>query len=234
MRLPQFLTQMDKQALRAVCVLLGMFIVVAVVVLMSRSHLSLNDGELAQMLGSVRASGWALPLTVGLFCAAAFIGAPQWVLIAVAVTAFGPMTGGVYAWIATLCSASLNFWLARVIGAAQLDRIAGGFVARIKTLVRKNGVLTSFAVRLVPTGPFVLVNMAAGVSGMRFVSFAIGTAFGIVPKILIVALLGQGLLTAAQGRLFMIVFVIAAVVLIGVMLLARRYLRRFISIAPEP
>lgn len=230
MRLPQFLLQMDKQALRAVCILMLMFCVVAVIVMWSRNFMTVDDGELSLLLASVKSSGWGLPLTVFIFVVAAFIGMPQWVLIAICVAAFGPMIGAIYAWIATLTSASVNFWLARIMGAAQLDVIAGQFITRIVTIIRKNAIVTSFAVRLVPTGPFILVNMASGISGMRFVYFLIGTALGIIPKIAIVALLGQGVLGENNSRMMIFMFMFAAVALLGVMLLARRYLRRFTEI----
>lgn len=229
MRLPAFLTQMDKKALRAVVILLLMFVMVVGIVVYSKTHIDLNESVIGERLAALQNSGFALPVTVLLFCVAAFISVPQWVLIAVSVAAFGPVTGGFYAWIATMVSASFNFGLARVIGAAQLERLSGGFVNRITHLIRRNAVLTSFAVRLVPTGPFVVVNMAAGVSGMRYVHFALGTALGILPKILIVVFLGQGVLSAEQGRAFMIGSIAAAITLIVVMLSARRYLRRFMT-----
>ena len=152
---------------------------------------------------------------------------PQWVLIAICVAAFGPLTGAIYAWIATLTSASVNFWMARVMGAAQLDIIAGQFITRTVKIIRQNAIVTSFAVRLVPTGPFILVNMASGVSGMRFTYYLIGTGVGIIPKIAIVALLGQGVLGKSNSHMMIFTFLMSAGTLVGVMLLARRYLRRF-------
>jgi len=136
-----------------------------------------------------------------------------------------------YVWLGCF-SFILCFWLARFVGAARVEAISGKFLARIIALVRRNGFLTSFAVRLVPTGPFVLVNMAAGVSGLRFASFAAGTALGIVPKILVVALLGQGALTAAEGEQFMVFALLGAFVVVGAMLLARRLLQPHIN-APD-
>ena len=231
-KLKQFFTQMDRQALRSIGIVLCMFGVVLAILLFARANFEISQDGLLQALSSLRDSPWSLPLTVAVFTAAAFIGAPQWVLIAATVLAFGPQMGGVYAWISTLFSASFDFFLARFIGAARIEVISGKFLARIIALVRRNGLLFSFAVRLVPTGPFVLVNMAAGVSGLRFSSFFIGTALGIIPKILVVVLLGQGALTAAQGERFMFIAVVAALVIITIMLAARRLLQPHVK-APE-
>lgn len=228
----KFFTQMDRRAWQAICVLLGMFGLVAFLLFFARTHFEISQEGLVQALASFADSPWGLPLTVAVFTGAAFVGAPQWLLIGATVFAFGPQIGGLYAWIATMVSACFDFWLARFVGAARVEAISGKFLARIIALVRRNGFLTSFAVRLVPTGPFVLVNMAAGVSGLRFASFAAGTALGIVPKILVVALLGQGALTAAEGEQFMVFALLGAFVVVGAMLLARRLLQPHIN-APD-
>ena len=216
---------MDKQALRALTVLLGMFGIVIIIFLVGREMLSLPESEFHTVFVHLRDSGYGLPLTILTFVLAAFLGAPQWALIAGVVIAFGPVTGGVYSWIATLFSASLDFWLGRWIGAERLRNYGGELVNRIIRIVRNNGLVTSFAVRFVPTGPFVLVNMAAGVSRMTFPSFFLGTALGIIPKIAIVALVGQGLISGSEGKLVMAVFIGLALLLIGLMFLARKRLQ---------
>jgi len=220
-----FFTQMDKQALRALAVLLGMFGVVILIILIGGEMLSMNESEFHRFFGHLKDSGYGLPLTILTFVLAAFLGAPQWALIAGVVIAFGPVTGGIYAWVATMISASLDFWLGRWIGAERLRRYGGDLVNRIVRIVRRNGLMTSFAVRFVPTGPFVLVNMAAGVSRMKFPSFFLGTAFGIIPKIAIVALVGQGLISGSEGKVVMTVFIGLALLLISLMLLARKRLQ---------
>ncbi len=59
---------------------------------------------------------WALPAAVGGFAVMAFLGVPQFVLIAAAVVAFGPWTGFAYSWIGTLVSALVGFALGRQLG----------------------------------------------------------------------------------------------------------------------
>lgn len=233
-KIRQFFTQMDRQALRSVGVVLCMFTLVVVMLLVARANFQLSQDGLMAVLSGLKGSPWGLPVTILAFTAAAFIGAPQWLLIAATVLAFGPQMGGVYAWLATLFSASFDFWLAKYIGAARVEALSGKLLSRVISLVRRNGMLFSFAVRLVPTGPFVLVNMAAGVSGLRFGSFFVGTSLGIIPKILVVVLLGQGALTAAQGERFMLIAIVGAIATIGIMLLARRILRPHVETPQRP
>ena len=220
-----FITQLDKQAVRAIAVLLVMFLLVIIMITLGRDIIDLPESELQEIFSKVKASGFALPITILIFCLAAFIGVPQWALIAGVIVAFGPINGSLYAWVATMCSATLDFWLGRWMGAERLKRYGGELVNRIIAVVRDNGFITSFAIRFVPTGPFVLVNMAAGVTKMKFISFASGTGLGIIPKILVVALVAQGVLSRAEGKTVTAVFVGLATVLIIAMFFARKRLK---------
>jgi len=218
-----FFTHMDKQALRAVMVLVCMLIAIVVLIMYGRNHLAFTQGDMFESLAQVRGSVWAFPLTACIFIVAAFFGIPQWGLIAGTVLAFGPVYGAVFSWGATMLSASVNFWLARYLGADRLSRFGGDLINRITRLVRKNGFVTSFTVRLVPTGPFVMVNMAAGVSHMRFPAFLSGTALGIIPKILVIAFVSQGVSGAItqQKTILSLVSLALAVICITGMLWAR-------------
>lgn len=225
----RFITQLDKQALRASLVLIAMFGTVGVILFFGNQALNLPEEDFSQFFEHVRSSNWALPLTILTFILAAFFAAPQWALIAGVVVVFGPVNGGIYAWIATMCSASLDFWLGKMMGADRLQKIGGALIERIVGIVRRNGFVTSFAVRLVPTGPFVLVNMAAGVSRMKFPSFLAGTALGIIPKIMVVVLIGQGILSERDRQIYMAGFMVAALLLILIMIFARRRLNRLVE-----
>ncbi len=222
--LPKFLTHLDQKAQRALLVVLIMFGVVIAILAFGKSSMNLQDGEYLSWFAEISQTRWSFLIVVLTFLAAAFLGVPQWMLIAGVVVAFGPIPGAFYAWISTLISASLNFWIGRWVGAERVKLFGGDLVNRIISVVRKNGFMTSLAVRLVPTGPFVLVNMAAGVSHMRFLSFISGTAIGIIPKILIVAFLGQSVITGADGKLYMLGFLALAILFMGLMLVARRRL----------
>jgi len=221
-----FFTQMDKQAARAVVIMVAMFFLVFTLIGYGRAYLPFNETDVQGWFEGVRGTVWALPLTISVFCLAAFIGMPQWVLITGAVIAFGPFYGAAYSWMATMISAVLDFYVGRKVGAERLRRFGGELVNRISELVRRKGFVTSFLVRLVPTGPFVIVNMAAGVSRMKFLSFIAGTGLGILPKILIVALVGQGMIQSFAGNneSFIVICFVGAVVTILIMLYVRHKL----------
>ena len=233
MKLPDFFTHMDRQAVRAILIVILMFAVVISILAFGKASMNLDDGVHLRWFEAFSQSPWSVVIVILTFVGAAFLGVPQWALIAGTVFAFGPINGSLFSWGATMISASLNFWLGRWIGAERVHRFGGDLVNRIVAVVRKNGFVTSLAVRLVPTGPFVLVNMAAGISNMKFMAFLSGTGIGIVPKILIVAFLGQSVLAGAQGKLYMLVFLIIALAFLGLMLLARRRLAPSVQMPEE-
>ncbi len=169
---------------------------------------------------------WALPSAVAAFAALAFLGIPQFVLIAAAVAAFGPWAGGVYSWAGTMVSALIGFGLGRVWGARLLDPESDGAIGRFMGLVSRNGLLASLVIRLVPFAPFVVVNMAAGVTRIRLFDFTLGTAVGILPKIALTALAGAslaGALGGGAGGVTIALLVVAAGVWIAASFAARRW-----------
>ena len=226
-RLLQFLSNMDAKAWRTLLVSFALFGGVGLVFLFGAQVLGF-DGEatVERWLGA--ASGpWALPVAVAAFAVLAFIGVPQFVLIAGAVVAFGTWAGFAYSWIGTMVSSLVGFYLGRVAGAKALERFSGPGVTRFMGMVGKNGLLASLIVRLVPSAPFIVVNMAAGVTPMRLLDFTLGTAIGIVPKIALTAFAGSSIVRLMRGGVGKDALWLAVIVAawIGIGWAARRWLR---------
>ena len=227
-RLFQFVLNVDARAWRTLAVSFLLVGGVGVVFLFGAQMLGFNgEATVERWLGLASHGPWALPVAVGAFAVLAFLGVPQFVLIAAAVVAFGPWTGFLYSWIGTLVSSVVGFWLGRQFGAGVLRDFAGEGVNRFMRLIGRNGLTASLIVRLVPSAPFIVVNMAAGVTPMRFADFLIGTGIGIVPKIALTAFAGNSIVQAMKGggRQPIVMLVLAAAVWIGGSLIARRWLK---------
>jgi len=177
-----------------------------ILVVIAQRMFNIDQAEFFDMMRSLSDSPWAVPVTILLFCALAFIGAPQWMLITGTVLAFGVWEGGALSWVGSLAAAMLGFAIGHFVGAERLSRIDEGLVRKLSVAVRKNGFMTSLVVRLVPTGPAILVNLAAGVSRMKFRHFLAGTALGILPKIIIICLISLGLISSLSGSVMAIFF----------------------------
>ena len=195
----RFLTNLDAKAWRTLAVSFVLFGGVGLVFLFGAPLLGISgEGAAERMLGAAHGV-WALPVAVAAFAVLAFIGVPQFVLIAAAVVAFGPWTGLAYSWIGTMVSSVIGFYVGRAFGARLLRDYAGEGIRKFMKLIGRNGFMASLIVRLVPSAPFIVVNMAAGVTPMRVRDFLAGTALGIVPKIALTAFAGNSIVQAMRG-----------------------------------
>jgi uncharacterized membrane protein YdjX (TVP38/TMEM64 family) len=221
-----FFTNMDARAVRAVSISLGLFALVAVMFIIGRSGLVDSATINTWLAATARHWYYALPAAILAFTALAYIGAPQFALMAACVLAFGPWAGSGYAWVATLVSATATFYTGRAAGADVVRRYGGRTVNRISEFVGRNGFWASMIIRNVPSAPFIVVNMAAGVSRMTFLAFIAGTAIGIIPKIALVAFAGRGVLELVGGGSLWLAAsaLLAAGGWLGAMLIARRWL----------
>ncbi len=227
-RLIEFVTNMDARAWRSVAVSFVLFGGVGIVFLFGAQALGLGGERTVQEWLTAARGPWALPVAVAAFAVLAFLGVPQFVLIAAAVVAFGPWLGFAYSWIGTMVSSLVGFWLGRAFGGRMLKDLNSRGVDRFMALVGRNGFMASLIVRLVPSAPFIVVNMAAGVTPMRLSAFAAGTAIGIIPKIVLTAFAGNSVVQAMNGGGLGHIGVLAGVAAIWLAMgfAARRWLKR--------
>ena len=200
MRLWSFFTNLDARAWRAAAMSFLLFGGVGVVFVFGASLLGLKSASAVQAwMGAGVHGPWALPAAIAGFSVLAFLGVPQFLLVAAAVVAFGPWLGFAYSWIGNLVSSVLGFYAGRRIGARFLREHAGKGVNDFVDMIGRNGFWASLIVRLVPSAPFVVVNMAAGVTPMSVWGFLAGTALGSLPKIALVAYAGNSAIHALNG-----------------------------------
>lgn len=223
-----FISNMDRKAWRALFISFVLFGGVGLVFLFGAQVLGFNgEATVERWLGA--ASGpWSLPVAVAAFAVLAFVGVPQFMLIAAAVVAFGPMAGFAYSWIGTMVSSLVGFYLGRIAGARTLESFSGEGLKKFMELVGRNGFLASLIVRLVPSAPFIVVNMAAGVTPMRVTDFTLGSGIGIVPKIALTCFAGNSLarVMRGEGNAGHILALVAVVAIwLGIGWYARRWLK---------
>ncbi len=233
-RLIRFILDMDARAWRTVVVTFLLFGGAGMIFLVAIPALGWGgQATVSHWLGVAAKSPFALLIAVAAFAILAFAGVPQVVLIAAAVVAFGPVLGFAYSWIGTMVSASVGFWLGRLTGGRLLRQVGGEKLKSFMAMIGQNGFLASLIVRLVPSAPFVVVNMAAGMTPMRFSAFAAGAAIGIVPKILLTVMAGHSVAHARSGQLLTNIglFALALLIWIAAGLWARRWMRRHEDVA---
>lgn len=163
--------------------------------------LFLNDvQEALAWLETQGRNPWGPVIAIGIFVIGSYMLVPQWVMIGAAITTFGLLGGSAVSWIGSMSAVLVHLALAKPLSARIRARYTGSGLRRLMETFRDNSLKSGFLVRLVPSGPAVLVNSAAGLAGVRTGRFLIGTGFGIVPKILVTGLIAQGAISWAEGE----------------------------------
>jgi uncharacterized membrane protein YdjX (TVP38/TMEM64 family) len=159
--------------------LLGLLVVAGVVV-----ALTVDLPPVTEVRAWVRAAGPAAPVLYALgFALVSLTPAPATVLTVGAGALFGWSVGLPVALAGALGGAYGGFGLARLLGRAAVQGVVGRRMARLDSALRRRGLLAVVFLRLVPTGPFAMVNTACGLSAVRARDYLLGTAIGMLPGI---------------------------------------------------
>lgn len=181
---------MDAKAITSLVVSLILLAFVVFMLAFGQSWLNLErEGQLSRLLMAAADSPYAIAGVISIYCLLALTGFPQILLITGTVIVFGPKAGAIYAWFATMASATLTFGLGHFLGGRWVRRLGGERVQRTVNFLHHHGILASALIRIVPSAPFIVVNAAAGTAHIPLWKYWFGTGVGIIPKIAVVAIL---------------------------------------------
>lgn len=170
---------------------------------------SFTEDNLKIILESYRSLG---PLPgIGLTFLKSFIPPlPTMVIIGVNATVYGLWLGFLYSWIGIVSGCVVTFSLVRkASGHPYLDRWARKpKVAQRLKWVRRNAFSYVFLLSLFPVGPFAIINIAAGLAGMRLRSFFIAVAFGKAIMVFSISYIGYDLMRYTENPV-QIIYVLA-------------------------
>ena len=114
---------------------------------------------------------------------------------------FGPLWGGGLTIIGATSGACLVFLATRSAFGDFFRKKAGARLQQFQQGFQRDAVSYLLMVRFIPVFPFFLVNIAAALTGVSFITFALTTAFGIAPGTFIYASVGNGIsVVLAQGQ----------------------------------
>jgi len=106
--------------------------------------------------------------------------------------AFGLTWGFMLAMLAVVVACILTFTVSRFLLRSFLLRHFSERIRQVDDFLQENTFMMALLIRLLPLGSNWMVNIAAGVSGVRSVPFFMGSALGYVPQMLIFSLVGSG------------------------------------------
>jgi phospholipase D1/2 len=154
-------------------------------------------GDHTHRLGSLVTAMREWPLAplavVVVYVIAGLLMVPLTALVLGTVVGFGGMLGGAYAMLGSLASATAAFFVGRAMGRGSVQRLLGERARRAMGWFADNGVLSVAVVRNMPVAPYSIVNIVAGATEIRLVTFLAGTFIGLLPGIVAFAIFGQGI-----------------------------------------
>jgi uncharacterized membrane protein YdjX (TVP38/TMEM64 family) len=208
---------------RRVAAAAALVVLVAVAVLVARRFGPAGLSP-AAVQDTVRTAGaWAPALFVLLQVLITLPPVPRTIFTVAAGLLFGAETGVVLAVTATALTAAVAFWLVRLTGGALVERYADrGPVLWTRRRLDRSGLLAVTSLRLIPALPFCVLNYAAGLSGVRFTPYLLGTVLGTAPGTVALVILGDAVTGRVSPALLAVSVTGGVVGTIGAVVAARR------------
>jgi phospholipase D1/2 len=151
--------------------------------------------RLREVLATSTGGPWAPMLVLAAFLLGAALCFPVTILILATAATFGPLLGVIYSLIGVTVSGAITYWIGARFGQQAISSLLGERWLRVRDRLGRRGVLTVVAVRVVPTLPFTLINLAIGASAIKPIDFVIGTIIGMGPGLVVISLMGDKIVT---------------------------------------
>jgi uncharacterized membrane protein YdjX (TVP38/TMEM64 family) len=141
---------------------------------------------------------WTPILYIAIYIVSTLFLLPSTALNLVSGAVFGPLLGIGLTTIAAIISGAIAFIAARAMGQTILSGKLPGGLQIINSEIRQGGGFYMFAICLFPVFPYGLVNLAAGLSSIRFKDYILGLSLGTLLGVSPFVFLGSTGLKALQ------------------------------------
>ena len=130
--------------------------------------------------------GWAAIGYIGLFTLLPAVFFPVAVLALAGGLLFGLLLGSLYTFAGAILNCTLMFFLARYAGRTRMEaliqkKLSPIWQLRLQNLNSTGGFLLLVILRLIPAVPYNLINYAFGLSAMKYSTYILASAIGIIP-----------------------------------------------------
>lgn len=159
----------------------------------------INPSHIAEWIGEVHKSPFALLFIALLYVGASFLLIPNSALNAATILSLGSTVGLGFALTGSMASALTFYALGRRFGTKRLRKIAPHELERLQKAMEHGGALKVASIRMVPVAPFPVVNVVAGSVRVRPVPYTVGTFLGLLPGNLMLTVFGHQLRTVLRS-----------------------------------
>lgn len=172
-------------------------------------------------------------LFVMLGAAVTALGAPRQTIAFLGGYAYGVVLGGGLALLAQLLGCAAAYGFARLLGrdwaARRMEGRFGPKLRPVRDALAAAPFGATLALRLLPIGNNLALNLLAGMLALRAVPFLAGSALGYLPQTVVFALLGKGIRVDGAWQLVLAGGLLAVSVGLGLWLLRRNRAARALA-----
>jgi uncharacterized membrane protein YdjX (TVP38/TMEM64 family) len=137
---------------------------------------------------------WSVAASIGLMVLHSFVPFPAEFLALANGMIYGPLWGTAITWTGAMLGAFAAFGLARSLGRPLAERmVSQRHLERLDAWAEQDGWRALLLARFVPVIAFNLINYAAGLSWVRWRTFAWTTGLGILPLTVLMVAFGDAL-----------------------------------------
>ncbi|QHC34972.1 TVP38/TMEM64 family protein [Komagataeibacter xylinus] len=149
------------------------------------------------------------------------LGLPRQAVCFAAGAAYGIGAGCLLATVATVAGCLWGYGWGRWAGRVRMPARLGATLARVEGCVRAAPFASVLALRLMPVGSALLLNLAAGMLGVRVTAFVLATLLGSLPQTVVFVLVGTGMQLGGGARIGVAIGLFGLSALVGVWLMRR-------------
>jgi phospholipase D1/2 len=150
-----------------------------------------EPSEIFRVLDRVARMPWTEAVVIAAFLAGGFVAVPVTLMIVATLVVFNGWPGVALAGAGALASAVATYIVGRRLGTGVLRRYLGPRLNRIRRVLPERSLWRIATVRMAPIAPFFLVNLVAGAAGVRFHNYVAGSLLGLLPDVVLIAVLVQ-------------------------------------------
>ncbi|PXA05052.1 hypothetical protein DDZ13_03550 [Coraliomargarita sinensis] len=147
-----------------------------------------SQEQATNLLASFEKKPGTVPLVILIFVVGGIIAVPLNLLVIATALTLGSWVAIACGLSGSLLAAGASFGIGHYFGKPVVRKVIGERIDTIIQSLRGRGIGSMIVLRLLPIAPFGLINLVAGVSGLRFKVYMVGTAIGMLPGLLAVVL----------------------------------------------
>lgn len=202
---------------------LFIFLVIVLVIYFAFRLSPLYDAyDVAKLKGALgRMGDWAMPAYLLCYAILPLFIFPISPLSMVSGVIFGTFLGFVLSALGYMINCWLAFFLTRGMFREKITGIVSGRGIKMDRGIIENGVLVTFLLRFVPLTPVGLQSYAAGLSGIKWTHYTLGTILGGLVWVFVFVLMGDSLLKPGSREFFTSVLLWTSLFLVSIFVLIK-------------